>query len=65
MLTFGILNGEKLDDKYDNDYILFDPTRNEEEVISGRITITMNVYKDVCAIHQPGGATIKPSLVSE
>ena len=51
MLSFGILNGEKVDDKDDNDYILFDPTRNEEEVINGRITITMNIYKDIQVIN--------------
>ena len=65
MLTFGVYNGEKQDDRDENDYILLDPTRNEEEIINGRITITMNIYKDILAIHMPGGATVKPNLVSE
>ena len=59
------MNGEKLDDNDENDYIIFDPTREEEEIMNGRISITMNIYKDICAINQPGGATIKPSLLTE
>ena len=32
--------------------------------MDGRITITMNIYKDLCNIHKPGGAPIDPKILS-
>jgi len=31
----------------------------EEEIIDGRVTIAVNIYNNICAIHKPGGAPIK------
>ena len=32
-------------------------------MMEGRITITTNIYKDLCSIHKPGGAPIRPDLL--
>ncbi|KRX00598.1 Ribosomal protein S5 domain 2-type fold [Pseudocohnilembus persalinus] len=44
--------------------VVCDPLRLEEQIMDGRITITMNIYKDICNIHKPGGAPIDPSILS-
>jgi hypothetical protein len=30
--------------------------------MDGRISIAMNIYGDVCAIHKPGGACLSPDI---
>jgi len=39
--------------------------KHEEEIFEGRISITMNVYKDICGIHFPGGSNISPKIIKE
>lgn len=43
--------------------VFLDPNVKEEEGYEGRVTITMNVYKDVCSIHKPGGMPIEQSTL--
>ena len=31
----------------------------------GRVTICVNIYKDICLVHKPGGASIDPKLLIE
>lgn len=31
--------------------------------MEGRISIAMNVYKDICTIHKPGGASIQKDIL--
>lgn len=33
--------------------------------MEGRVTISVNVYNDVCNIHKPGGAPVKLELVDK
>ena len=33
--------------------------------MDGRITIAMNIYRDICLIHKPGGAPLEPRLISQ
>jgi exosome complex component RRP45 len=52
----------------DTTNIVVDPTvflvyfitwkRLEEEVMDGRVTFAVNIYKDICNVHKPGGAAI-------
>jgi len=39
--------------------------RVEEQVMTGRMTVIMNIYGDVCGIHKPGGCPIDPSLLKK
>ena len=41
----------------DNNLIV-DPALTEENIANSRITVTMNVYKELCSIHKPGGMAI-------
>lgn len=54
--TFCLFNNGKV--------VVCDPLRIEEEIMDGRITITMNIYKDICSIHKPGGAPIDPNILN-
>ncbi len=33
--------------------------------MEGRITIVMNIYKDICLIHKPGGAPLDPLILEQ
>lgn len=33
--------------------------------MEGRITIVMNIYKDICLIHKPGGAPLDPLILDQ
>ena len=41
-----------------------DATHLEEQVGLTRITITMNVYKEICSIHKPGGMGLDQETIS-
>ncbi|KAM3130549.1 hypothetical protein pb186bvf_017358 [Paramecium bursaria] len=43
----------------DQTYITLDPSIEEDNVKSGRLTICVNVYNDICHIHKPGGCPIQ------
>lgn len=44
--------------------IFLDPTQHEEENLETRITISMNIYKELCSIHKPGGKGITEAILS-
>lgn len=62
-MTFGITG--LFSDGEEKEYIVFDPTKAEEEIFNGRISIILNVYKDICGIHYPGGCNFKSELLKE
>ena len=42
-----------------------DPLLEEEEIMDGRVSIAMNIYGDICAIHKPGGMGLKPDIFED
>ena len=48
---------------YENS-IFLDPTREEEKCEETRITISMNVYYEICSIHKPGGKGVTDTVIS-
>jgi exosome complex RNA-binding protein Rrp42 (RNase PH superfamily) len=44
-MTFGLFENN----------IFFDLSLYEENISKSRLTISMNVYKELCSIHKPGG----------
>lgn len=62
-MTFALIS---LPDHSDEkEYLVFDPTKTEEEIFDGRLSLTLNVYKDICGVHFPGGCNIKPIIIKE
>jgi len=49
----------------DSTTVIMDPTRLEEEVMDGRITFALNIYKDICSIHKPGGAPLSQATFAQ
>ncbi|EAR98566.2 3' exoribonuclease family 1 protein (macronuclear) [Tetrahymena thermophila SB210] len=45
--------------------LVSDPLVLEEQIMEGRLTISVNIYNDVCNIHKPGGAPIKLELINK
>ncbi|KAL4464465.1 hypothetical protein ABPG72_021158 [Tetrahymena utriculariae] len=45
--------------------LVADPLVLEEQIMEGRLTISVNIYNDVCNIHKPGGAPIKLELINK
>jgi hypothetical protein len=37
----------------------------EEEIMDGRVSFAVNIYKDICNIHKPGDAPISPDMISK
>ena len=33
--------------------------------MEGRITIVMNIYKDICLVQKPGGAPLSPLILEK
>lgn len=54
--TFAILNGEQ-------DLVILDPTKEEEEVCNGSLVVAVNVYGDICFLHKPGNSLIGMELL--
>jgi exosome complex component RRP45 len=44
--------------------LIADPSGTEELVAKSRLTISMNVYKEICNIHKPGGMSISEETLS-
>lgn len=44
--------------------LLADSTASEERVSKSRLTISMNVYKELCCIHKPGGMGISQDILT-
>ncbi|KNC77274.1 hypothetical protein SARC_10264 [Sphaeroforma arctica JP610] len=54
-ITFGFFDGGK--------YTLVDTSLEEEHVMEGRLTLTLNTHREVCAIHKCGGAPLLPDQI--
>ncbi|XP_012074955.2 exosome complex component RRP45A isoform X2 [Jatropha curcas] len=52
-VTFAFFNGERS--------MVVDPTHNEEAVMGGRMTVTVNANGDICAIQKAGGEGVMQS----
>ena len=46
------------------DNLLADPSSSEETVVASRITVSLNIYKEICSIHKPGGLSITQETLS-
>ena len=44
---------------------MIDPTHNEEAVMGGRLTATLNTNGDVCAIQKAGGVGVMQSVIMQ
>lgn len=44
--------------------IFVDPSMAEERIASSRITVSMNIYKELCSIHKPGGLGISETSLN-
>jgi len=53
-ITFAFFNKSQI--------VVMDPTKLEEEVMDGRLTFAINIYRDICLIHKPGAAGLSPDL---
>lgn len=53
-MTFGLVGNS----------IFIDPTFEEESCAETRITVSLNVYNEICSIHKPGGKGITESIIS-
>lgn len=38
--------------------VFVDPSMAQERISSSRVTVSMNIYKELCSIHKPGGLGI-------
>ncbi|KAH9312287.1 hypothetical protein KI387_027322 [Taxus chinensis] len=47
----------------EGDMVVLDPNYKEETVMGGRMTITMNVHGDVCAVQKGGGVGVSQSEI--
>ena len=45
------------------EYLLVDPTHQEERVMDGRLVVAMNVHREICALQMAGGVAILPEQV--
>ena len=48
----------------DGKMFVVDPTRKEELAMSGSLTVTMNIHKEICGIQKAGGVTVEANTVS-
>jgi len=53
-ITFAFFNNSQI--------VIMDPTKVEEEVMDGRLTFAINIYRDICLIHKPGSAGLSANL---
>ncbi|KAK8601883.1 hypothetical protein V6N13_058447 [Hibiscus sabdariffa] len=56
-ITFGFFNNESI--------LLIDPTHNEEAVMNGRMTTTVNANGDICAIQKGGGEGVPQRVIMQ
>lgn len=46
-----------------SEYLLVDPGFEEEQVMDGRLTVAMNVHREICALQMAGGVALHPDQV--
>ncbi|GLT46472.1 hypothetical protein SLA2020_202200 [Shorea laevis] len=56
-ITFGFFNDESI--------LVIDPTHNEEAVMGGRMTATVNANGDICAIQKAGGQGVTQRVIMQ
>uniref|UniRef100_H3GYQ9 Kinesin motor domain-containing protein n=1 Tax=Phytophthora ramorum TaxID=164328 RepID=H3GYQ9_PHYRM len=57
-------NDDDMDADEDGEPIIFmDPTDREERITDARMSFTFNSFRELCAVHKIGGATISPATV--
>lgn len=49
----------------DGDLCIMDPTLLEEQVQSGRMTISMNNYRELCGLAKPGGVPVDMDRIAQ
>eukprot|EP01134_Creolimax_fragrantissima_P001969 CFRG1969T1 len=54
-VTFGFFNG--------GEYMVVDPSLEEERVMEGRLTMTVNTHREICAMHKSGGVSLLPDQI--
>jgi len=65
-MSFAILNLESLEtEEGGQEFVIFDPTKEEELVCKGSITVSTNIYGDICCIHKPGDSLIEVQLLKK
>lgn len=47
----------------DGEFVVMDPSYREELVMKGRLTVTMNVHGDICAVQKGGGVGVSSSEI--
>ena len=72
-MSFGVMNEDDDSPAGISEYVVFDPSvstflsksvqKIEEESFNGRISICMNIYKDLCGIHFPGGSSVPSNIL--
>lgn len=55
MFTFGI---------FKQNVCVYDPLFVEEQAMKGRISIAINIYKEICNMHKPGGIPIDYEIMT-
>lgn len=48
---------------WDGEYVLVDPSLEEEQVMEGKLVVGMNVHKEICVLQMMGGVAILPEQV--
>ncbi|XVE78930.1 hypothetical protein DITRI_Ditri14bG0017700 [Diplodiscus trichospermus] len=56
-ITFGFFSSESI--------LVIDPTHNEEAVMGGRMTTTVNANGDICAIQKAGGEGVPQNVIMQ
>lgn len=64
-VTFGLVQNaaETAGEHEDAPTLLADPSSAEEKILSGRLTLILNVHRELCGLHKPGGVPVPPKLI--
>jgi exosome complex component RRP45 len=46
------------------EHLVVDPSLQEERVMDGRMTVIMNNFREICAVHKAGGVLLSPEQVN-
>merc|ERR1712110_366098 len=60
---FTITMGYTADKKDDKKIIILDPSRQEEIVLSGAISVAINKHREICALHLSGESEIQSDQI--
>lgn len=48
---------------YTREHLVVDPSLQEERVMDGRLTITVNNFREICSVHKSGGVALTTEQV--